>query len=238
MNKRRKLLMTMGMMAMLAVMMMTRTKAHADTSTLQESLQAYIESSLAPQLASLGARVEIKVGTIDSRLNLAPCDRIEPYLPPGAKLWGRAHVGMRCMSGATRWNVFLPVEIKVFGPALVVARPLGAGEPLTPADLRLEEVDLTREPAGVIADPATIETKVSARALNPGTVLRSDLIRSKSVIAIGDQVKVVFIGEGFTIASEGKALMAAADGQTVRIQMESGRIVSGTARDGRKVELR
>ena len=81
MNKRRRLLMTMGMMVMLAVMMMTRTKAHADASTLQENLQAYIESSLAPQLASLGARVEIKVGTIDPRLNLAPCDQI-----------GRAHV--------------------------------------------------------------------------------------------------------------------------------------------------
>jgi flagellar basal body P-ring formation protein FlgA len=218
--------------------MFARTKAHAATPSLEQTLQVYIESTLAPQLAGIGARVEIKIGTIDPRLALAQCERIEPYLPGGARLWGRAHVGMRCVDGTSRWNVFLPVEIKVYGPALVAARPLASGQPITPADIRLEEVELTREPAGVIADPALLEAKVASRALQPGTVLRSDQFRSKSVIVMGDQVKVVFIGEGFTIASEGKALMAAADGQQVRIQMESGRVVSGTARDGRKVELR
>lgn len=33
-------------------------------------------------------RMEVQVGKLDPRLNLAPCLRMEPYLPSGSKLWG------------------------------------------------------------------------------------------------------------------------------------------------------
>ena len=32
--------------------------------------------------------MEVSVGTLDSRLRLAPCSRVEPYLPAGSRLWG------------------------------------------------------------------------------------------------------------------------------------------------------
>jgi hypothetical protein len=32
-------------------------------------------------------RMEVAVGELDSRLRLAPCARIEPYIPVGARLW-------------------------------------------------------------------------------------------------------------------------------------------------------
>src|SRR5438309_6257337 len=57
--------------------------------------------------AAGGARIEVVVGQLDPRLRLAPCERIEPYLPPGVRLWGKSHIGLRCKEGRTAWNVYL-----------------------------------------------------------------------------------------------------------------------------------
>ncbi len=153
-------------------------------------------------------------------------------------MWGRTNIGVRCVDGAVRWNVYLPIEVRVFAPALVAVRPIAVGQPIAVEDVESQDVDLTREPPGVLLDPAQLETRVASRAILVGTPLRAEMLRAKPVIAQGDLVKVIYLGTGFTVAGEGKALAAAGAGQSVRVQMESGRIVSGTAREGRQVELR
>jgi flagella basal body P-ring formation protein FlgA len=81
-----------------------------------------------------GSRVEVTIGQLDPRLHLAPCQNIEPYLPPGVRLWGKARIGLRCKTGPTPWNVYLPVTVKVFGRALVVPAGAAAGSVLAEAD--------------------------------------------------------------------------------------------------------
>lgn len=183
-------------------------------------------------------RVEVRLGNLDSKLRLAPCARVEPYLPNGARLWGRTNIGVRCVEGASRWNVYLPIEVRVFAPALVAVRPIAVSQSISAEDIESQDIDITREPPGVLIDPTQLEARVTSRAIMAGTPLRADMLRAKPVIAQGDLVKVVFLGTGFTVAAEGKALAAAGAGQTVRVQMDSGRVVSGTAREGRQVELR
>ena len=67
-------------------------------------------------------RVEVLVGQLDPRLRLAPCERIEPYLPPNTRLWGKSRIGLRCAQGPSHWNVFLPITVKAYGRALVARR--------------------------------------------------------------------------------------------------------------------
>ena len=76
------------------------------------------------------------------------------------------------------------------------------------------------------------------RAVTPGTPLRPEWLRAKTVITAGDNVKVLYMGEGFSIAADGRALANATDGQSIRVQVDSGKVLSGTARDGRRVEVR
>lgn len=206
-------------------------------ASAEREVRAFLEREVQTAAASFPGRIEITLGAIDPRRNLPACERVEPFLPPGARLWGKGNVGMRCKSGAA-WTVFLPIDVRIYAPALVTARALAAGQTLEAADIRIEEVELTREPPGALSDPAAIEDRVAARALQPGQVLRGEHLRTRPVIAQGDMVKVVYVGPGFSVASEGKALAAATAGQPVRVQMDSGRIVSGTAREGRRVEMR
>ena len=83
--------------------------------------QAWLDQAVAAArpAGATALRMIVTVGALDSRLSLAPCAAIEPYVPNGLRLWGKTRIGVRCLDGAVRWNVFLPVQVKALGPAWV-----------------------------------------------------------------------------------------------------------------------
>ncbi len=182
------------------------------------------------------ARVEVTLGQLDPRLQLAPCARIEPFLPANARLWGRSTVGLRCTQGAT-WSVQMPVTVRIHGPALVATRPLTANMPIGPEDLAVAEVEWTREPQGVVTYPQQLDNRVLTRPIAAGQPLPLAALRAPQVIAAGDPVKVTGQGRGFAVSVDAVALTAAQDGQAVRVRTDSGRVITGTARSGRRVDV-
>ena len=132
----------------------------------------------------------------------------------------------------------LPVQIRVFAPALITTQALSPGAGLSDSDYRIEEIELTREPPGILGDTSSVENQILVRALPAGTPLRRDHFRPRPVIVPGEQIKLVFLGNGFSISSFGKALHAGLEGQAVRVQIESGKVLSGIARASKTVEIR
>ena len=194
--------------------------------------QQWLDDALARnQPAGLPMRMEVSVGSLDSRLRLAPCARVEPYLPAGSRLWGRTRLGLRCVEGATAWNVFLPVTIKAFGPAWVLANNVAPGATLTANDAVEAEVDWAAESAPVMANPDLWVGQVAVRQLVAGQALRQSMVRAPLLFRAGAQVKVVAQGPGYAVTSAGQAMSAGAAGQTVRIRMDNGRIISGIVDD-------
>ncbi len=222
------------LLAALAVCALTTAAAQ----TAPDSLQQFVQREAAASAVSLGAgmKLEVSVGSLPGGMQLAPCARIEPFVPSGTRLWGRTHVGMRCMEGAN-WAVLVPVTVKIFGPALVAARPLAALQPIAPDDVRTAEVEWTREPQGVATDPSQLESRVPTRPIGAGQPLPLAALRAPLAVGQGDPVKVLGRGHGFTVQTEGVALTAAQEGQPVRVRTESGRILTGIARAGRSVEM-
>ncbi len=176
-------------------------------------------------------RMEVVVGALDARLRLAPCARIEPYLPAGARLWGRSRLGLRCSDGPVRWNVFLPLIVKAWGPAWVLTGNVAAGAVLTEADALQAEVDWAAEPAAIVADPSSWIGQVAARTLHAGQALRQPMVRAPSLFGVGAQVRVLAQGPGYAVTASGQALAAGAPGQTVRVRMANGKVVVGTVDD-------
>ena len=73
-----------------------------EAPTLAAGLVDQVRSmALDKAAAPPAARVEIVVGQLDPRLHLAPCERIEPYLPTNVRLWGKSRIGLRCAQGRT-----------------------------------------------------------------------------------------------------------------------------------------
>ena len=215
----------------------TATQTERADVTIQNFLGRELEMAKANNHGQAGYRFEVTVGQIDSRLQLAPCARIEPHLPANARLWGRVNVMLRCVEGAN-WNVSLPVTVRVFGLAFTTNRQILANEAVRESDVDLHEVELSRDPGVAVTSIQQLEQKMLARPVVAGTVLRQDWFRTLPVIMAGDMVKVIANGSGFSVTSDGQALNQATDGQTVRIKTESGRVISGTARSGRIAEIR
>lgn len=182
-----------------------------------------------------GVRVEVTVGRPGHAVRLAPCARVEPFLPPNARLWGRTYIGVRCVEGAS-WSTMVPVTVAVFGPALVATRPLPAGAMADPGAFRFEEVDWTRGQGLPVSDPQLLAEQAFARPLATGQVLRTGDLRTPQTVSAGDPVKIRLVGQGFSITAGGFAMAGAGEGQTLRVRTESGKMLVGTVRN-RSVEV-
>lgn len=182
-------------------------------------------------------RVDVQIGTLDPRLRLAPCQRIEPYLPPGMRLWGKARIGLRCAQGVKPWNVYLPITVRVYGQALVAAVPLPAGSTLRETDLRMAEVDYAEDNAAVVIRPALAVGRTLSRPLIAGQGLRQTDLKARMWFAAGDSVKVLASGPGFSVSSTGQALTSGIEGQSARVRTDNGQVVTGMPVGTRVVEL-
>lgn len=192
--------------------------------------QRFADEALHQSQAGAGAlplRMEVQIGQLDSRLRLAACARVEPYLPAGSRLWGRTRLGLRCLQGAVAWNVFLPITVKAWGPAWVLQNGIASGRPLAADDAVQAEVDWAEDSAAVYANPQDWIGLVAARPLSAGQALRQNMLRPPALFAVGAQVRVMVSGGGFAVTSSGKAMAAAGEGQTVRVRMDNGRLISG-----------
>ena len=201
--------------------------------------QQWLDEAVArAQSASASAlRMEVSIGSLDSRLRLAPCTHVEPYIPVGMRLWGRTRLGLRCTDGGGRWNVFLPVTVKAFGPAWVLRDNVVAGTVLTAADAVEAEADWAAEASPVVADPVQWVGQTASRSLVAGQPLRQSMVKPAQVFAAGAQVRVVAQGPGFEVTSDAQAMTPGVVGQPVRLRLENGRIATGVVQDLRTVRL-
>jgi len=189
-------------------------------------------------LQSLPLRMEVQVGKLDARLQLAPCNQVEPYLPVGSKLWGRTRIGLRCIEpGARPWNVFLPVTVQAWGMGWVLNTNVNAGETLDASSASQAEVDWAADTSPVIALPEGWVGQTAARNLMARQTLRQSMVRAPELFKAGAQVRVVVQGPGYAVTAAGQALGAGAVGQSVRVRMENGRIVGGTVADNGSVQV-
>jgi flagella basal body P-ring formation protein FlgA len=181
--------------------------------------------------------MEVSLGNLDSRLRLAPCAQIEPYMPANTRLWGKTRVGLRCLKGASHWNVFLPVTVKAFGPAWVLRDALPPGTTIKAEDAIEAEVDWASEPSPIIGSATQWMGQVSAYALSAGQALRQSMVKPPQVFQAGAPVRILAQGPGFSVSSDGQALNAGVVGQSARVRTEGGRVVSGVVLDTHTVKI-
>jgi flagella basal body P-ring formation protein FlgA len=208
---------------------------NADYTALALKWAQTAAAESAPQGAQL--RLEVTVGNLDSRLKLAPCASVEPYLPMGTRLWGRSRVSLRCVDGVTRWNVSVPVLVKAIGPAWVVRGQVASGGVIGEGDVVQAEADWAEDTQAVVQEPGAWLGQIATRQLSTGMVLRQGMVKPAQVFIAGAQVRVVAQGRGFEVASEAQALSAGVVGQTARVRMDNGRIATGTVLDARTVRI-
>lgn len=200
-----------------------------------EAIHAVALAFMQQQAAGLPGKVEITVAPAFPR-GLAACTSLEPFMPTGARMWGRTTVGVRC-AGARPWTIYLQARVSLHATYYLAARAMNVGEVLSAADLVARDGDLTGLPQAIVTDPSQAVGAVSLMRIAGGMPLRRDMLRSASAVSIGQTVRVVAAGDGFSISAEGSAMNNASPGQQVRVKTANGQIISGIVRDGATVEI-
>jgi len=224
---------------LLALGLGVQAQTRVTEAELPAVARRWLDQALVAQAAraAVPLRLQATLGVLDGRLRLAACARVEPYLPPGSRLWGKTRLGLRCVDGVSRWNVFMPVTVTATGVAWVVRRDVAPGTVLAEADLMPAEVDWAQESSPIVSERAQWLGWVATRALGTGQALRQNMVRAAQVFQAGTQVRVLVQGGGFLISSDGQALSAGVVGQLARVRMDSGRVMSGLVLDARTVRL-
>jgi flagella basal body P-ring formation protein FlgA len=213
------------------------TATALDPAWVSTAEQMATEAARAAFGTRVPVRVEVIAGQADPRLRLATCQRVEVHWPAGQRPWGRTRIGMRCASGPVAWNITVPLQVRVWAPAVVAAVPMPAGTVLEQRHLRLGEVDWAERDTPVLLDAADILGRSLATAVPAGSAVRAEQLRRRQWFAAGDPVRVVAAGPGFAVSGEGVALTPGLEGQAVRVRTESGRVVTGMAAGDRLVEV-
>ena len=213
--------------------------AAAQTSPTRQdqiTLRRDVEQFLRTQTAGLPGEVNISVHAIDSRMNLAACSALEPFLPSGSRVWGKTTVGVRCRA-PSQWTIYVNAQVQVFADYVVTAAPLPQGKQIGPNDLAQVRGDLTSLPPGIITTPSEAIGKTVAASLAAGTPLRMDSLRNQQAVLQGQVIRLMSNGPGFRITAEARALNNANEGQIVQVKTASGQVVSGVAKPGGVVEV-
>ncbi|GAB4398261.1 MAG: flagellar basal body P-ring formation chaperone FlgA [Rhodoferax sp.] len=182
-------------------------------------------------------RIEVEVGRLDPQLRIEACARIEPYLPPATRLWGKTRLGLRCLEGVKRWNVFLPVTVRAWGPAWVLKAPMTSGQTLSEDDVMVSEVDWAEFSSPVLARKEDWLGKVTTSALMPGQALRQSMVRAPQVFRAGAQVRVIARGPGFEISTSALAVSPGVVGESVRVRISNGQVITGLVQDAQTVTV-
>jgi flagellar basal body P-ring formation protein FlgA len=210
-------------------------------SALAQQAQGPVENAvralLERETTGLPGDVELEVGVLDAANQLPPCADLEAFLPSGTIAWGQLSAGVRCTSPA-QWTVYVPARVKVITDYVVTQRALRPGQIIGPEDLTLARGDIAAQPGKALTDPSRAIGVHTRRAIPAGSTLREDQLRLPPAVESGQTVKIIGIGSGFSIGGEGRAMQRAADGETVRVRLPNGSIVSGIARAGGIVEMR
>ncbi|WGS49771.1 flagellar basal body P-ring formation chaperone FlgA [Paraburkholderia sp. D15] len=200
-----------------------------------EAIRGAALAFLQQQSTGLPGKVDITVAQAFPR-GLAACTALEPFMPSGARLWGRTTVGVRC-AGERPWTIYLQARISLHATYYLAARAMAPGEVLSAADLVARDGDLTGLPQAIITDPSEAIGSVTLMRVAGGMPLRCDMLKSASAVSIGQTVRVVAAGAGFAISAEGSAMNNASPGQQVKVRTANGQIISGIVKDGSTVEI-
>lgn len=133
--------------------------------------------------------------------------------------------------------MYLPVAVKVYGPAVVASAALPAGTVLNAADLRVEETDWAGEPGKIYSTTDSLLGRTLVRSLTAGQGARGRHLKARQWFAAGEPVRITTRGAGFAVTVSGEALTAGIEGQSARVRTEGGRVVIGLPVAQRQLEV-
>jgi flagella basal body P-ring formation protein FlgA len=201
----------------------------------QGAIRGAIEAVISPRFAAgHGMTGEVEVGTIDSRLRLAPCSNIKVDLPPT----NAALMTAKVSCDTPTWTLYVPVRLHLWVDAVVASTNLPPNTTLTAGELTHGQVDAFANNAGVITDPHQVTGKILRVGLVAGAPILSPSLDLPVAVHRGQKVVLTLTDPVMTIKATALALEDGRVGDSISVQnAESQKTLRATVAGDGGVEI-
>jgi flagella basal body P-ring formation protein FlgA len=220
------------------------SQAHAADLTLPEELigatEGFLEFMVEDYLerSEITARHEIQVNPLDPRLRLAACDSdLTQSLESPAQPVGRVTVRVSC-EGSTPWTVFVPAQVRIFRPVVVVKTALRRDSIIGAGDVALVEQDVSLLNRGYVTEVEQVIGRKLTRATRTDQVLTPAMLQLAEAVRRGDQVVISARSGGINVRMQGEALSGGTLGQQISVRnLTSQRVIRARVAGPGQVEV-
>ena len=220
------------------------SQAHAADLTLPEELigatEGFLEFMVEDYLerSEITARHEIQVNPLDPRLRLAACDSdLTQSLESPAQPVGRVTVRVSC-EGSTPWTVFVPAQVRIFRPVVVVKTALRRDSIIGAGDVALVEQDVSLLNRGYVTEVEQVIGRKLTRAARTDQVLTPAMLQLAEAVRRGDQVVISARSGGINVRMQGEVLSGDTLGQQISVRnLTSQRVIRARVAGPGQVEV-
>lgn len=214
--------------------------AYTSTEELIGATESFLEDLVHDYLqrSEIQGRHEIRINRLDPRLRLPTCSQsLSVTLERPSMPLGRVTTRVRC-GGNAPWTVFVPAEVRLYRPVLVLTRPLKRHSVLRAEDLSLMEQDVGTLGDNFITDATQAIGKKLTRQLGSNQVLTPGHLQAAEVIRRGDQVVISARAGTVNVRMPGEALSDGAPGQQISVRnLRSQRVIRARVMGPGQVEV-
>lgn len=200
------------------------SQVHAADLTLPEELigatEGFLEFMVEDYLerSEITARHEIQVNPLDPRLRLAACDSdLTQSLESPAQPVGRVTVRVSC-EGSTPWTVFVPAQVRIFRPVVVVKTALRRDSIIGAGDVALVEQNVSLLNRGYVTEVEQVIGRKLTRATRTDQVVTPAMLQLAEAVRRGDQVVISARSGGINVRMQGEALSGGTLGQQISVR--------------------
>jgi flagella basal body P-ring formation protein FlgA len=173
-------------------------------------------------------KFDVRISTLDQRLRLSRCDTpLEAFLPPGARLYGKTTVGVRC-SDAKPWKIYVPATLALYEKVLAASRTIVKGEVLGPNDLTQVSKKVGPASQSHFRSAKQAIGFIAKRSIPAGKILTAHMVQAPRLVQSGQEVILLATTPQLEVRMKGKALSDGSRGDVIRVRnLRSKRVVEG-----------
>lgn len=214
----------------LAALLATSAQA-GETPQLRQAVDKFMVAHVVKLKARLGpkTRIEYSVGSLDNRPTVPVCSQplaVETRDTPQPNT--RLNLQVSCQAD-NNWSIYLPVELAIYRPAVVAVNALTHGDTISPADVRLVEVNVSQVNGQYLASLDDAIGKDVKRSIAAGAAIADQQLIAPLMVRRGEAVLINASSNIVAVKVSGIALTDGRLGEQIRIRNQtSSRIVNAT----------
>lgn len=204
----------------------------ADTQQVRQFAEQFVLDQMTIDPTS---RVEVSSGPIDERLGIHACaGHLTARLSGSDEVRRTNSVYLKC-EAEPKWDIYLPVRIKVLRPFVSVSGATPRGTVLNEGMMTIEFMDEILLRGDTFTDTAPLVGSRLKRDLRPGQPVRQNQI---CVVCRGDKVEIQALTGGMQIKTQGTALQDGSFGEAIRVEnSRSKRVIQAVVAHAGKVNV-